>query len=119
MNLEASNVKILDCGRSGTSIFGELFQQLNNYTYFSEPLYEELLKFNNKNPVAVKVPRESTGYPSDPGLSFPLSQYLKLLPGSKTVFWQVRNPLDTICSLKVGISNYWATIQGRRICRIG
>jgi hypothetical protein len=107
MNFKASNVIILGCGRSGTSIFGELFQQLLNYTYLSEPLYEELLKLNYKNPIAVKVPRESPGYPPDSGLSFPLSQYFEVLPGSKTVFLQVRNPLDTICSLKVGISKNW------------
>lgn len=107
MNTKASHVIILGCGRSGTSIFGELFQNVSTYTYLSEPLYDELLKLDNSKPIAVKVPRESPDYPPDPGLSFPLNQYLKTLSGSKTIYWQIRHPLDTICSLKIGISKNW------------
>ena len=102
-----THVIILGCGRSGTSIFGELFEDLPSYRYYSEPDFEELLNFDYKNPVAIKVPRGSKAYPSDPGLSFPLDKILDVIPDPKQFFWIVRHPLDTICSLKVGISKNW------------
>lgn len=105
--MNANHVIILGCGRSGTSIFGELFDHLSCYTYLSEPFFGELLKINYLKPIAVKVPRESPGFTPDPGLSFPLTQCLALFSGPKTIFWQIRHPLDTICSLKVGISKNW------------
>ena len=37
------DIMILGCGRSGTSIFGELFEHLTPYHYLSEPDYEMLL----------------------------------------------------------------------------
>ena len=49
------HVVILGCGRSGTSIFGELFEHLEPYTYFSEPFFAELLEFDFSRPIAVKV----------------------------------------------------------------
>lgn len=100
------HVLILGCGRSGTSIFGELFEHLPNYTYYSEPPFASLLDLDFKHPIAVKVPKESTEFPPDRGLSFPFNALLKLIP-SVVIFWQVRHPLDTICSLKVGISKNW------------
>ncbi len=98
---------ILGCGRSGTSIFGELFEQISAYRYWSEPDYAMLKDLNYDTPVAVKVPRESPGYPADTGLSFPLQDWLNHVSGSKTIFWQMRHPLDTICSLRVGIAKNW------------
>ncbi len=100
------HVLILGCGRSGTSIFGELFQHLPSYSYFSEPPLVEVLEQDSSQPIAVKVPRESEGFPPDEGLSFPLSVLIEKLP-SLQIFWQVRHPLDTICSLKVGIARNW------------
>jgi hypothetical protein len=57
------HVVILGCGRSGTSIIGELFEHLAPYTYYSEPFFAELLEFDFARPSAVKVPKESAGYP--------------------------------------------------------
>jgi hypothetical protein len=36
-----ANAVVLGCGRSGTSIFGELFEALPGFTYLSEPLLSE------------------------------------------------------------------------------
>ena len=101
------HVVILGCGRSGTSIFGELFEHLEPYTYFSEPFFAELLEFDFSRPIAVKVPKESSDYPPTPGLSFSLATLLAEIPDPKTLYWQVRHPLDAVCSLRVGISNDW------------
>ncbi|MBX2876208.1 MAG: hypothetical protein KTR30_29075 [Saprospiraceae bacterium] len=101
------HVLILGCGRSGTSIFGELFEQLSCYTYYSEPPYASLKHLNYQKPQAVKVPKESSGYLPTPGLSFPLDDLLQTFAGQLQVYWQVRHPLDTICSLRVGISRNW------------
>ncbi len=101
------HVLILGCGRSGTSIFGELFEQLSCYRYYSEPAYANLKKLDYSQPQAVKVPKESAGYRSTAGLSFPLDDLLATVPGELQVYWQVRHPLDTICSLRVGISRNW------------
>ena len=101
------NVLILGCGRSGTSIFGEFFKHLSAYNYYSEPYFDEMLQWDFKKPVAVKVPRESKQFSADNGLSFPLNKLLELIPVSNQFYWQVRNPLDAICSLKVGISKNW------------
>ena len=102
-----SHVLILGCGRSGTSIFGEFFQHLSAYTYYSEPSYTDLKKIPFDQPIAIKVPTESVEHPSTEGLSFPLEELLQLIPRPLKIFWQVRHPLDTICSLKVGISKNW------------
>ena len=100
------HVLILGCGRSGTSIFGELFQHLLPYSYLSEPPFIEVLEQDASQPLAIKVPRESDDFPPDKGLSFPLSVLIKKLSPLQ-IFWQVRHPLDTVCSLKVGISRNW------------
>jgi hypothetical protein len=102
-----NHVIILGCGRSGTSIFGELFEHLSPYTYFSEPPFDKLLRSDFTHPIAVKVPRESTNHPPSAGLSFPLATLLAEIPDPKSIYWQVRHPLDTICSLRVGISQNW------------
>lgn len=97
---------ILGCGRSGTSIFGELFDGLGAYRYASEPPFAEVMAADFGRPTAFKVPRESDGWPAPPGLSFPVDAYLARAPGAK-IFWIVRHPLDAICSLRVGIANNW------------
>ena len=101
------HVIILGCGRSGTSIFGELFEHLEPYTYHSEPPFSDLATYDYASPVAVKVPKESAGYPPTPGLSFPLDMLLATVPEPRTIYWQLRHPLDTICSLRVGIARNW------------
>ncbi len=100
-------VMILGCGRSGTSIFGELFTSVTPYKYTSEPAFSEVMSVNYYSTVqAFKVPRESVEYPPDPGLSFPIDVLRQRVPKMK-FFWIVRHPLDAICSLKVGISQDW------------
>ena len=101
------HVIILGCGRSGTSIFGELFEHLTPYRYYSEPPFADLLTYDHGSPVAVKVPKESTDFPPTPGLSFPLDKLLETVPAPRRLYWQVRHPLDTICSLRVGIAQGW------------
>jgi hypothetical protein len=98
---------LLGCGRSGTSIFGELFEALPQYRYLSEPACDELTALDFSSPVAVKVPRSTARFPAGGGLSFPLDRLDDLLPQPRAVFWIVRHPLDTICSLRVGISRNW------------
>lgn len=53
----AYNVVILGCGRSGTSIFGELFDALPAFEYHSEPLLADLRLTAGAGAIAVKVPR--------------------------------------------------------------
>jgi len=101
------HVIILGCGRSGTSIFGEFFQHLSTYTYYSEPPFEDLKGYDYTQSIAVKVPRESPDCPPTAGLSFPLDMLDAYVPYPRILFWQVRHPLDAICSLKVGISRNW------------
>lgn len=57
-------------------------------------------------PQAFKVPRESDRYPARPGLSFPLDRFLATAPDAR-LFWIARNPLDAVCSLRVGIAKQW------------
>lgn len=99
-------VMILGCGRSGTSIFGELFEALAEYSYRSEPPFTDVMTADNTAPQAFKVPRDSEGFAADPGLSFPLATFVDHAPGTK-FFWIVRHPLDAICSLRIGISRNW------------
>ena len=101
------HVLILGCGRSGTSIFGELFEQLSCYTYHSEPPYAMLKTWDYEQALAVKVPREPLELAPSPGLSIPLSDLLQTVEGPLQIYWQIRHPLDTICSLRVGISRNW------------
>jgi hypothetical protein len=105
-NSEPAHVMVLGCGRSGTSIFGELFDGLGDYAYRSEPPFSEVAAADFSRPTAYKVPHESDGFIATPGLSFPVGEYLARAPGAK-VFWVVRHPLDAICSLRVGIDNSW------------
>lgn len=102
----AQAVLVLGCGRSGTSIFGELFDGVGPYTYHSEPPFERVVSGALGGLVAIKVPHESAGHPPDSGLSFPLDTLLERIPGVR-IFWIIRNPLDAVCSLRVGIANDW------------
>jgi len=104
---QLSHVLILGCGRSGTSIFGELFEELPTYQYYSEPDFDKIFTMDFSNPVAIKVPRESKMDPPDPGLSISVSRIYDVIPGPLKIYWMVRHPLDTICSLKVGIAQNW------------
>ena len=105
--MKIKNVIILGCGRSGTSIFGEFFEHLSAFEYWSEPPFVDIIGHHFQKPLAIKVPKESPGYPPDPGLSFSLKQLQNTIPDPIIFYWQVRHPLDTICSLKVGISKNW------------
>ena len=99
-------VMVLGCGRSGTSIFGELFEGLAGYDYRSEPPFADVVAADYSRPQAFKVPRESESFPARPGLSFPLDALLAAAPAAR-LFWIVRHPLDAICSLRVGIAKTW------------
>lgn len=105
MNTVQSPVLILGCGRSGTSIFGELFENLHGYEYLSEPPFSEAISTFGDG-VAIKVPAESAEFPADPGLSFPLDALLRVAPTVR-IFWIVRHPLDAISSLRIGIGQHW------------
>ena len=102
-----AHVLILGCGRSGTSIFGELFDHIDGYTYHSEPDFESVAEMSFEQPMAIKVPKESPGFQPTPGLSFPLDVMLETIPQPRMIYWQVRHPLDAIASLRVGISKNW------------
>jgi len=98
---------ILGCGRSGTSIFGELFQHIPHYTYRSEPPFEDVMAADYGTPQAFKVPRDSDRFGAPkPGLSFPLAAMRQHRPDMR-FFWIVRHPLDAIASLRVGIAQDW------------
>ncbi len=104
-NLSLPPVLVLGCGRSGTSIFGELFQSLATYQYRSEPDFADMLATFGRS-CAAKVPTESDEFPADPGLSFPLKVLLNAHPSTK-IFWIVRHPFDAVCSLRIGIGKGW------------
>jgi len=97
---------VLGCGRSGTSIFGELFEHLPPYRYRSEPPFAEVIDADFSTPLAFKVPREDEKLKAKPGLSFPLDTLQKRAPNMR-YFWVLRHPLDAICSLRIGIANNW------------
>jgi hypothetical protein len=78
---------------------------LTPYQYFSEPEWADFAALDFSVPVAIKVPRP--GPSATPGLPFLLETFQKIFPSHGVIFWQVRHPLDTICSLKVGISKNW------------
>lgn len=99
---------IVGCGRSGTSILGELFEHIPGYDYMFEPQFSEL---KNAKPakgkaLAVKVPKGDEDKRT-PGLAFNIDEILSLIPNNKFIFI-VRHPLDAICSLKPGISENWS-----------
>lgn len=109
---------ILGCGRSGTSIFGELFEALPGYRYWSEPALGDLptpaVRSLGLGPIAhadalaVKVPRSGLRGDAPAGLPEPLDRMVGQLAAPVVVFWIVRHPLDAICSLRPGIGDGWA-----------
>jgi hypothetical protein len=101
------HVCVLGCGRSGTSILGELFQSIPNYRYYPEPEWSEFKSIDFSTPVAVKVPRTAPGVDPTIGLPFNMDELYRYFPRSGILFWQLRHPLDTVCSLQVGISKNW------------
>ena len=103
----ANHAVILGSGRSGTSIFGELFECIPEYTYYSESAFEDVINLKPEGAVAIKVPRESIRHPAPPGLSFPIHKMITTFSKTPVFFWQVRHPLDTVASLRPGISNNW------------
>ena len=86
--------------------FGELFNHLSTHTYYSEIDFDLYLNKDFSKTIASKIPRENRKYQNTPGLSFPLDVLLERIPNIK-IYWQVRQPLDAICSLRVGISKTW------------
>jgi len=106
----SAHVVILGCGRSGTSIFGELFEHLTPYRdrYHFEPHFDEVRALDfSSGPVAIKVPKLQPGHAMTPGLPFVLEELLELVPQPRVIFWQVRHPLDAVCSLRPGIMAGW------------
>lgn len=104
----SAHVVILGCGRSGTSIFGELFDALPGYRYLSEPLLSEVHEPDDGRRLAVKVPRAAAADLAPAGDPVVLEELFSTMPTPVVVFWQVRHPLDAICSLRVGIGSGWA-----------
>lgn len=104
----AANVLILGCGRSGTSIFGELFESLPGFVYVSEPLLSQLPAVGADTQLAVKVPRTEPDDHPPPGLPVAPADMFDAMPQPLVVFWQVRHPLDAVSSLRVGIGQGWA-----------
>jgi hypothetical protein len=103
------NVLILGCARSGSSIFGELFEMLPGFHYYFEPHMDEFGQIDYSNgPVAIKKPKADLGASMTPGLPFALEELLVRIPEPRRIFWQVRHPLDAICSLRPGIESDWA-----------
>lgn len=100
------NVLILGCGRSGTSIFGELFEALPGFTYLSEPPLDAIAP-QTSGSLAVKVPQEAAGGSSAIGLPASVDELVGAMPALLTLFWIVRDPLDAICSLRPGIADGW------------
>jgi len=98
---------VLGCGRSGTSIFGELFASLPGYSYHSEPPFDELAGYHYGAPVAIKVPKPAARRDRSPGLPFLVAELCAAVPEPREIFWLVRHPLDAICSLRVGIAQDW------------
>jgi Sulfotransferase family len=107
VSVVAPPVMILGCGRSGTSIFGELFEHIPVYEYRSEPPFEDVMAADYGRPQAFKVPRDSDRFGApQPGLSFPLGVMRDARPDMR-FFWIVRHPLDAISSLRIGIAKDW------------
>jgi len=101
------NAAVLGCGRSGTSIFGELFGALPAFTYHSEPFLADVDVPRPGTAVAVKVPKTPPDATPPRGCSVSLDDLHATLGEHVVVFWQVRHPLDAICSLRAGIAEDW------------
>lgn len=104
-----ANGLILGCGRSGTSIFGELFATFPGVRSLSEPDLSDLsdLLGVGGGPIVVKVPRTPDGTVAPSGCSVELDDVRQVVRDPLVVWWQVRHPLDAVCSLRVGIDAGW------------
>jgi hypothetical protein len=100
------NALILGCGRSGTSIFGELFAALPTFEYFEEPIVSDIPRQPGR-PIAVKVPRLVEGTNAPPGCALSDDLLASVPAEPRVVFWQVRHPYDAVCSLRPGIADGW------------
>ncbi|ARQ00962.1 hypothetical protein CAK95_19090 [Pseudorhodoplanes sinuspersici] len=88
-----------------------MFESLPSYRgrYRFEPAFDDLRTIDFKaGPVAIKVPKRSSGERMTPGLPFLLEDLLAIVPEPRVIFWQVRHPLDAICSLRPGITADWS-----------
>lgn len=104
----ADAVIILGCGRSGTSIIGEVFEHLTEFDYLFESHFHEIrdqVKEGKPQRLAIKVPKG--GMHLSPGLACDMDELLAILNARIKIVWIVRNPLDTVCSLKPGIELGW------------
>lgn len=101
-------VIIQGCGRSGTSILGELFEHLPLFEYYFEPHLEDLDNeiLKGQQNIAIKVPKGGGVLTS--GLACNMDKLINLIGDDYKLLWIVRNPLDTICSLKPGIEDGWS-----------
>lgn len=100
-----SNIIILGSGRSGTSILGELFGYLPAFNYLFEPLLEDIPNHPNDKRICIKVPKG--GKSLTKGLACDMDELVNILGKNTKIIWIIRNPLDTICSLKPGIEDNW------------
>ena len=100
------NIVILGCGRSGTSILGELFEYLPEFNYLFELFLDKIVENLNNKRVCIKVPKG--GKTLTKGLACDMNELLNILGKDIKIIWIVRNPLDTICSLKPGIEDNWS-----------
>ena len=103
-----NHVIIFGCGRSGTSILGELFEHIDGYDYHFEAMLDEIKRydFSRNRYIAVKVPKSAENDRS-PGLACNIDKLIELLPPNHKFIFIVRHPLDAICSLKPGIQADW------------
>lgn len=90
------NVTIFGCARSGTSIFGELLKELTP-KYRFEPTIDNLRSSPVIKEESLKMPVSKGLRPE--GLSINLEAFVDVVPNCQPV-WIVRNPLDTVCSLR-------------------
>ena len=100
------NALVLGCGRSGTSIFGELFEMLPSFDYLEEPFVDDIPARPDR-PIAVKVPRLPEGVSAPAGCPLPDEVLARVPAEPRTIFWQVRHPYDAVCSLRAGIADGW------------
>jgi hypothetical protein len=101
MTKKCQHVIIAGGARCGTSITGELVSAMG-YELLFEPGMP--LVDTTAPPTVLKLPR--TPDPS-PGLMFNIDAVESRLPDAKYI-WMVRNPLDNVCSLFMGMQkNMW------------
>lgn len=101
MTDRCKHVIVAGGARCGTSIMGELVSAMGYELLFEPgmPLVEATAP-----PAVLKLPR--TPNPS-PGLMFNMEVLEDKLPDAKYI-WMVRNPLDNVCSLLLGMQkNMW------------